>query len=87
MLKIERTRTDDGVFVLELSGEVRGPWVDELQRVAEDALETRAALRVDLRDVSFVDRRGAALLSRLADRDVALVNCSAFVTEALKVRA
>lgn len=87
MLKIGRTQTDDGAFVLELSGEIRGPWVDELQRVAEDALEARAALRVDLCDVSFVDRRGAALLRRLADRDVALVNCSAFVTEALKVRA
>jgi len=87
MLKIERAQTDDGVFVLELSGEVRGPWVDELRRVAEDALETRAALRVDLCDVSFVDRRGALLLNRLADRNVALVNCSAFVTESLKVRA
>jgi anti-anti-sigma regulatory factor len=87
MLRIDPTRTHDGVVVLELAGEVRGPWVDELRRVAESALTIGAALRVDLRDVSFVDHRGAVLLNRLADRDVALVNCSAFVTEALKVRA
>jgi anti-anti-sigma regulatory factor len=87
MLKIDRRETDGGVVVLELAGEVRGPWVDELRRVAESVLEVGAALRVDLSDVSFVDRRGAVLLNRLADRDVALVNCSAFVTEALKVRA
>ena len=87
MLKIERTQTGEGVVVLELAGEVRGPWVDELRRVAESALEIGAALRVDLYDVSFVDHRGAVLLNRLADRDVILVNCSAFVTEALKVRA
>jgi len=87
MLKIDRTQTDGGVVVLELAGEVRGPWVEELRRAAATALEVGAALRVDLYDVSFVDRRGAELLNRLADRDVALVNCSAFVTEALKVRA
>jgi len=37
-------------------------------------------------EVSFVDRHGVALLNRLADRDVALVNCASFVTELLKVR-
>src|SRR5262245_56621077 len=87
MLKIERTQTDEGIFVLALAGEVRGPWVEELRRVAEGVLESGAAVRVDLGDVSFVDHRGAVLLNRLANRDVALVNCSAFVTEALKVRA
>lgn len=87
MLKIEHKHGSDGGLALELAGEVRGPWVDELRRVAEGALESGAAVSVDLSDVSFVDRPGVVLLNRLSDRDVTLVNCSPFVTELLKVRA
>jgi len=86
MLKIERRHGNDGGLLLELAGELRGPWVDELARVARDALDAPTAVRLDLAEVSFVDRHGVALLNRLVDGDVALVNCSSFVTELLKVR-
>ncbi len=86
MLKIERHDANDGTLSLRLEGEIRGAWVEELRRVAESALESGAAVSLDLSDVSFVDLRGVALLNRFADRYVALVNCSAFVTELLKVR-
>ena len=86
MLKIERKDGDDGGLVFGLAGgELRGPWVDELGRVVQDALDARTAVRLDLADVSFVDRHGVVLLNRLADRDVTLVNCSSFVTELLKL--
>ena len=87
MLKIDSTQIEDGTIVLQLAGQVRGPWVDELRRVAETALETTTSICIDLRDVAFVDHDGAALLNRLARRKVTLVNGSAFVSEALKVRA
>ena len=86
MLKIERRHGSDGGLVLELAGELRGPWVDELRRVAQNALDAPTLVSLDLADVSFVDHHGVALLNRLSDRHVALVNCSAFVTELLKVR-
>jgi len=86
MLKIERKDGDDGGLVFGLAGELRGPWVDELRRVVQDALDAPTAVRLDLTEISFVDRHDVALLNRLADRDVALVNCSSFVTELLKVR-
>jgi hypothetical protein len=85
MLKIERRDGDAGGLVFGLAGELRGPWVDELGRVVQDALDAPTAVRLDLAGDSFVDRHGVVLLHRLADRDVTLVNCC-FVTELLKVR-
>ena len=85
MLKIER-RDGDGGLVFGLAGELRGPWVDELGGVVRDALDAHTAVRLDLADVSFVDRHGVVLLTRLADQDVTFVNCSSFVTELLKAQ-
>jgi ABC-type transporter Mla MlaB component len=86
MLKIERRHAEGHGLALKLVGEIRGPWVDELQRITEAALGAATPIRLDLSDVSFVDRAGVVLLSRLAERDVTLVNCSAFVTELLRGR-
>ena len=85
MLKIERVHRKDGELALRLAGKVTGRWCDELRRVVGAELESGARLSVDLSDVSFVDLNGVALLRGLAARDVALVNCSSFVTELLKV--
>ncbi len=84
MLRIDRDNGNSGGLGLRLAGEIKGPWVDELRRVAEGALESGTAVSIDLGEVSFVDRPGVALLNRLAGRDVALVNCSPFVTELLR---
>ena len=87
MLKIEHEGARGGDLTLHLAGEITGPWVDELRRVTQAAVDSGMALTVDLAEVSFVDLAGVALLSRLTDRRVVLVNGSPFVTELLKVRA
>ena len=71
--------------VVHLEGQVIGPWVAELERVCEPLLARGAELRLDLSTVSFVDRDGVELLSRLRDGHARLLNCSRFVTEQLKV--
>ena len=71
-------------MVLRLEGRVVGPWVEELRRACELAIERRRAVTVDLAGVWFVERDGLALLARLRHRRVALANCSAFVSEQLK---
>jgi hypothetical protein len=81
MLKIEHTQTSDGRLALRLTGELVGPWVEELRNLAEPVHT------MDLSEVSFVDLRGAALLRNLLDRHVTLEKCSPFVAELLKVRA
>jgi ABC-type transporter Mla MlaB component len=87
MLKIERTRDDDGRLALRLAGEISGRWVEELGRITDIALALDMTVSLDLSQVSFVDREGVALLTRLVHRDVALVKCSAFVTELLRIRS
>ena len=86
MLKIECETRRDGAVMLQLTGEITGPWVDELRRVTDAAVDAGTVLVVDLTEVLFVDLAGVALLSRLADRRVALVNGSPFIAELLKVR-
>ena len=72
--------------MLDLEGQVIGPWVQELDRVCEPILARGAGLSLDLSSVSFVSREGAELLWRLRDRHTRLLNCSRFVAEQLKVR-
>jgi len=87
MLKIEHDTTRPAELTLRLAGEITGPWVGELRRVADAVLDMGTTLVVDLADVAFVDLEGVAVLGRLADRRAVLVNGSPFVTELLKARA
>ncbi len=84
MLRIVLVEPANGTVALRLEGRVIGPWVEELRRSCEPVLATGARLRIDLTDVSFVDRDGVELFRRLRSRRGALVNCSPFVAEQLK---
>jgi ABC-type transporter Mla MlaB component len=86
MLKIEPVETDGRRIALRLAGEVHGPWVSELRRVAYTALSSGAKLTLDLGEVLFADHSGVALLGELANHDVSLVNCSSFIAELLRMR-
>jgi hypothetical protein len=83
MLKIMALESGNRAL-LRLEGRVIGPWVDELRRSCEQALEGGAPLTLDVAEVAFVERDGIHLLRRLIDRGVAVVNCPAFVIEQLK---
>lgn len=84
MLKIQLFDQQDGTVTLQLAGRVIGPWVGELSRSCERVLRYGGTLSIDLGGVSFVDRHGVEFLRDLRGRQVALVNCSPFVTEQLK---
>jgi len=71
-------------LTLRIEGQVAGPWVVEIQRACEQHLAAGRRLFLDLRAVSFADQDGIALLQNLTSRQVGLVNCSPFLTEALK---
>jgi anti-anti-sigma regulatory factor len=84
MLKISGGASPNGKVTLRLEGQVSGPWVEELRRSCERALATGSRLILDLADVSFIDRDGVALCSRLQRHQVTFLHCSPFVTEQLK---
>jgi hypothetical protein len=84
MLKIVIKEGAPGAPVLDLEGQVVGPWVEELDRVCEPILARGAGLSLDLSSVSFLSREGVELLWRLRGRHARLLNCSRFVAEQLK---
>jgi len=73
-----------GEVVIRVEGEIVGPGVDELATVCEQQFASRATVRLDLKDVAFVDRRGIALLRSLVGRGARLLKCSPFTAELLK---
>jgi anti-anti-sigma factor len=84
MLRISIVESSSQVSTLRVEGQVKGHWVEELRKSCEEALVRGKQLCVDLRDVSFADSCGIALLKNLSSRQVTLVNVSPYVGEQLK---
>ena len=84
MLRISQLETD-GIVTLHLEGKLLAPWVAEVEALLPRGGSDRS--RVDLADVSFVDRAGAELLLDLRRRGVLLVGCSQFVAELLRAES
>jgi len=87
VLKISIISDSNQTIQLQLEGKLVGPWVEELQRLSDEALSHQKAVSLDLEKVSFVDSRGVTLLRDLARRQVSQVNCSQFVSQQLKEAA
>jgi hypothetical protein len=85
VLKIVTIGPEANGTVLQLEGQIIGPWVDELQHTC-DRLLTVSPITLDLAHVSFVERRGVELLRSLGTRGVPLLHCSPFVAEQLRVQ-
>jgi len=73
VLKIVTIGPEANGTVLQLEGQIIGPWVDELQHTC-DRLLTVSPITLDLAHVSFVTR------------GVPLLHCSPFVAEQLRVQ-
>ena len=84
MLRISQSESEDHIVALRLEGQLIGPWIEELGNACERLLNYGKQLTLDLRDLSFVDCDGIALLRTLAERRVSFTNCSRFVAELLK---
>ncbi len=84
MLRISVIEAADGPVTLHLDGQVSGRWAKLLQRTFEAQLKKSARVTLDLRNVSFVGRDGIALLQRLADRRVEIVNALPFIAEQIR---
>ena len=84
MLKISVIGDSDQAVEFALEGKIVGPWVDELQRLSQDALARNKSISLNLENVWFVDARGAALLRDLAGKQVSQLNCSQFVRQQVK---
>lgn len=87
MLRISQTDSEGGNVTLRVEGRLLGPWVQELRRSCQNAEAQGSAVTLDLRDVSFVDAEGIALLEAQIAARVCVKNCSPFIAERLKRNA
>jgi ABC-type transporter Mla MlaB component len=84
VLKISIVGDSDEAIEFHLEGKLVGPWVDEVRRLGEQALSHKKLVTLDLKNVLFVDSRGAALLRDFSRRQVSQLNCSQFLLQQMK---
>jgi hypothetical protein len=84
MFRISVSPIRNGLATIRFEGRLVGPWVSEASDFCERLLNELSALKLDLADLSYLDRNGAMLLVHLKTRGVSLVNSSPFVEEQLK---
>jgi len=81
MLKITRAVLSEKEISLQLDGRVSGQWVGLLRETAESVLAEGVRLTVDLKNISFIDCEGIALIRNLIERGVGHTNPPLFVAE------
>jgi len=84
MLKITRAALSKNEVTLLLDGRVSGQWVGLLRETAESALDEGMTLCVDLKNISFIDCEGIALMRNLIERGVRHANAPLFVADQIR---
>lgn len=79
MLRISITEAANEWVTLLLDGQVSGQWVELLRSTCEGQLKKNARVTIDLKNVSFLDHDGIALLRNLRDRRVEILNALPFI--------
>ena len=79
------TRTDPTTFPkpVRVEGEITGEWALLLERECRSLLTGDGAILLDLGSVTYIDRTGVEVLTRLARGPVELVNCLPLIAELL----
>ena len=84
VLKISITEAAGEPVTLQLDGQVSGRWVELLHKTSEVQLKKGAQVTIDLRNVSFADRDGIALLRDLANRRVQILHALPFIADQIR---
>ena len=81
MLRISVIKSSGETVTLHLDGQVTGRWAKLLKRMCEVQLKKDVRITIELRNVSFADRDGIALLRNLTERQVKILNPLPFIAE------
>jgi len=84
VLRISTNNSHGNELRFQLEGKLVGPWIEELRRVAEQALAEGKTISLDLEKLRFIDFQGAVLLRTLIAKKVKPVNCSPFISQQLQ---
>jgi ABC-type transporter Mla MlaB component len=84
MLKITSVVLSEKEITLQLDGRVSGQWIELLRETAESMLNQGVRLNVDLKNISFIDCEGIAVIRNLIERGARHQNPPLFVAEQIK---
>jgi ABC-type transporter Mla MlaB component len=84
MLKITRAVLSEREITLQLDGRVTGQWAELLRVSGESVLDEGLTLNVDLKNTSFIDCEGIAVIKNLIQRGARDVNSPLFVAELIR---
>ena len=84
MLKITTAVLSKQEITLQLDGRVTGQWVELLRQSAKVVLDQGVILNIDLKNISYVDCEGIALIRDLIQRGARHINPPLFVAEQIK---
>jgi len=84
MLKITTAVLSKDEITLQLDGRVTGQWVELLRESAKAVLDQGAILNIDLKNISYVDCEGIALMKDLIGLGARHINPPLFVAEQIK---
>ena len=71
-------------ITLQLDGRVTGQWAELLRDSAESVLDEGLTLNVDLKNISFIDCEGIAVIKILIRRGARDINAPLFVAEQIR---
>ena len=86
MLMITCTETIDVGRTLKLEGQLRQPWLEELQSACGAGGTAPSRLSFDLAALTFIDAASVQWLDALIRQGATVTACSRFVAEMLKTR-
>ena len=84
MLRITRTVTRGHRTTLVVEGLLVGRYVKLLEAECFERLEEGRELKLDLSSVSYADRDGTSMVSKLLGRNVEMIACSPYVRELIE---
>lgn len=83
MLRISTGPAEFDLIVLQLEGQISGPWVDLLRETVRAKTPSPSDLQLDLSGVQFADEPGLQLLRELQDHGAVLRAASPFIRSLL----
>jgi hypothetical protein len=86
MLMITCTENSGAGRKLKLEGQLRQPWLEELQSACGSGGSTPSRLFFDLAALTYIDTASAQWLDAMIRQGATVTACSRFVAEMLKTR-
>lgn len=84
MLRLSILEAAGDTVTIRIDGQISSEWVKLLQKTCETHLEKGLRVSIDLRNVSFVDRDGVAMLRKLTGYKVEFLNASPFIADLIR---